>query len=92
MMASLFDDSSRATGSTTKKIKDPMKRLWCQTQWTNLSHQAQLLNIDPTYFDEKTMLMDKLVNKKLWQLIVGVHLHQLLHRPSHTYMKSGADA
>lgn len=76
-MSSFFDnDDATSIASTAVKIKDPVKKAWCQTQWTNLSHQARRLGLaeqgDVTsYFDPKTMLLDKTVNKKLWQLLVG---------------------
>jgi len=70
-MASSRDFDTASIASTATKTKDPVKKAWCQTQWTNLSHQARSVNMDNYYFDPKTMLLDRLVNKKLWQLMVG---------------------
>lgn len=71
------DDDSASIASTAVKIKDPAKKIWCQTQWTSLSHQARQLGMEDkgdvtSFFDPKTMLLDKLSNKKLWQLTVGL--------------------
>jgi len=73
-MATLYDalnpdSDSISIASTAVKIKDPLKRVWCQTQWTNLSYQAQKEGLPDVFFDKETMLLDKLTNKKLWQLM-----------------------
>lgn len=74
-MSRYFDQSDTASiASTAAKIKDPMKKAWCQTQWTALSHQARNLDLPIDYFDQKTMLLDKLTNKQLWQLLVGAEI------------------
>ncbi|OAP64636.1 hypothetical protein AYL99_00608 [Fonsecaea erecta] len=47
---------------------DYRKKLWCETQWTNLSLQAKKTHNLPTlpYFDPETMLLSKEVNARLW--------------------------
>lgn len=72
-MSRYFDvpDDTASIASTALNIKDPVKKIWCQTQWTTLSHQARNLNLPIDYFDTKTMLLDKLSNKTLWRLLVG---------------------
>ncbi|KIW29199.1 uncharacterized protein PV07_05027 [Cladophialophora immunda] len=47
---------------------DYRKKLWCETQWTNLSMQAKKTHDLPTlpYFDPETMLLSKEVNARLW--------------------------
>lgn len=79
-MASSRDFDTASIASTAVKIKDPVKKAWCQTQWTNLSHQARKIYTDDYYFDLKTMLLDKTTNKKLWQLTVG---HEINHQPGY---------
>ncbi|KAK5938031.1 hypothetical protein PMZ80_009620 [Knufia obscura] len=74
-MSTLFDalnptdDDAVSVASTAVKIKNPVKKAWCQAQWTNLSYQAEKLALADVYFDKETMLLDKLTNKKLWQLV-----------------------
>lgn len=73
-MSTLYDslnpDSDTASvASTAVKIKDPVKKAWCQSQWTNLSFQAERLGLPDVYFDKNTMLLDKTTNKKLWLLL-----------------------
>ncbi|KAJ9604681.1 hypothetical protein H2200_010795 [Cladophialophora chaetospira] len=48
---------------------DHRKKLWCDTQWTNLSMQAKHTIKLPTlpYFDPDTMLLSREVNEKLWK-------------------------
>ncbi|KAK5079478.1 hypothetical protein LTR70_009379 [Exophiala xenobiotica] len=58
-----------SVASTSAKIKNPMKRAWCQTQWTNLSFQAEKVGLPDVYFDNDTRLLDKTTNRKLWQLM-----------------------
>src|SRR5690348_3511002 len=50
---------------------DAGKKVWCDTQWTNLSMQAKKLEL-PTlpYFDPDTMLLSKEINHKLWNQVV----------------------
>lgn len=76
-------DDSTSVASTAVKIKDPLKKAWCQTQWTNLSCQATKLGLLDVYFDQETMLLDKLTNKKLWTLMVGIcfRFHSELQGP-----------
>lgn len=77
-MSRYVDSSDTASvASTALKIKDPVKKAWCQTQWTNLSYQARNLDLPIDYFDPKTMLLDKLTNKTLWQLLVGDEMQSL---------------
>lgn len=64
------DTASIASTATAAQIKDPIKRMWCQTQWTNLSQQARDLGLSSVYFDTETMLLDKVQNKQLWKLLV----------------------
>lgn len=64
-------DDGASIASTAVKIKDPVKKAWCQTQWTSLSLQATKLGLPDVYFDNSTALLDKLTNKKLWTLLVG---------------------
>lgn len=64
-------DDSVSIASTTAKIKDPIKKVWCQSQWTSLSCQATKLGLEEVYFDQSTNLLDKLTNKKLWTLMVS---------------------
>ncbi|KIW54822.1 hypothetical protein PV05_07156 [Exophiala xenobiotica] len=46
---------------------DNHKVVWCETLWTNLSHQAKRLGLPAVpYFDPETMLLSKDVNRKLW--------------------------
>ena len=78
-MPDWFDDApdTESIASTAVKIKDPVKKAWCQTQWTNLSHQARLLGLADhgdvmSYFDPKTLLLDKTANKALWKLLVRI--------------------
>jgi len=79
-MSTLFDslnptdldtDASEtaSVASTTAKIKNPVKKAWCQTQWTNLSFQAEKLGLPDVFFDNDTRLLDKTTNRKLWQLM-----------------------
>ena len=70
-MDHLGDTDTASVASTAVKIKDPVKKAWCQTQWTSLSYQAQALGLPTVYFDDKTNLLDKTTNKRLWQLLVG---------------------
>lgn len=67
-----YADETSSIASTAVKIKNPVKKAWCQTQWTNLSFQATQLSLPDVYFDQNTMLLDKMTNKKLWQLMVGL--------------------
>ncbi|EXJ69928.1 uncharacterized protein A1O5_07001 [Cladophialophora psammophila CBS 110553] len=55
-------------GSQEEHRNDYRKRLWCETQWTNLSMQAKKTHELPTlpYFDPETMLLSKEVNARLW--------------------------
>jgi hypothetical protein len=52
------------------------KSLWCNTQWANLSIQAKKLELpNLPYFDPKTGLLSKDVNRKLWlQIVSPLHL------------------
>ena len=81
-MSSLYDalgrDETASIASTAMKIKDPVKKAWCQTQWTNLSFQAQEQGLPDVYLDDQTNLLDKLTSKKLWQLLVGGALVPLM--------------
>ena len=54
---------------------NPLKELWCETQWTVLSLQAKNHGLakDP-YFDPKTMRLSKEVNMKLWKQLVSLYL------------------
>lgn len=55
-----------------KSDSNPLKDMWCQTQWTNLSMQAQTLGLPKLpYFDPKTMLLSKEVNVKMWKQLVS---------------------
>ncbi|KPI35250.1 uncharacterized protein AB675_3742 [Cyphellophora attinorum] len=50
--------------------EDTGRKVWCETIWANLSKQAidhDLPRIQ--YFDTKTMLLSKEVNKKLWSQV-----------------------
>jgi len=79
-MSSLYDSlnpvdhesDTASIASTAVKIKDPVKKAWCQTQWTNLSYQAEKVGLPDVYFNKDTMLLDKTTNRKLWQLLVGL--------------------
>lgn len=92
-MSTLFDalnptdDDAVSVASTAVKIKNPVKKAWCQAQWTNLSYQAEKLALADVYFDKETMLLDKLTNKKLWQLVVGHAdlLENFAYRSSNTH-------
>ncbi|KIW92652.1 uncharacterized protein Z519_06499 [Cladophialophora bantiana CBS 173.52] len=55
-------------GSQEEHRNDYRKKLWCETQWTNLSMQAKKTHELPTlpYFDPETMLLSKEVNARLW--------------------------
>ena len=63
------DDDTASVASTAVHIKDPVKKSWCQTQWTNLSFQAETKGLPDVYFDSDTRLLDKTTNKGLWQLL-----------------------
>lgn len=79
-MSRYFDEPDTASiASTAVKIKDPVKKAWCQTQWTTLSAQARALDLPIDYFDSRTMLLDKLTNKTLWQLLVGLRIFANVH-------------
>lgn len=78
-------DDAASIASTAVKIKDPVKKAWCQTQWTSLSCQATRIGLEEVYFDQRTNLLDKLTNKKLWTLTVGLSPCQA-HTP-----RGGAD-
>lgn len=67
-------DDTASIASTAVKIKDPVKKAWCQTQWTSLSFQARKLGEPEVHFDQSTNLLDKVGNKRLWTLLVGFHL------------------
>lgn len=60
------------TVSTTKSEKEDIgRRMWAETQWTNLSVQARDLGLPKLpYFDPETMLLSKEVNAKLWKTLV----------------------
>lgn len=71
--AAIIASASRRTNKpqqTTFK-NDNKKTIWCETTWTNLSHQAKRLGL-PTlpYYDPETMLLSKEVNHKLWLQLV----------------------
>lgn len=61
------------TVSTTKsEAEDVGRRIWADTQWTNLSVQARDLGLPKLpYFDQGTMLLSKEVNAKLWKTLVS---------------------
>lgn len=80
-------DDSVSVASTAAKIKDPIKKAWCQTQWTSLSCQATKLGLLDVYFDQSTMLLDKLTNKKLWTLLVGRPFSPRLGQRIHHVLK-----
>lgn len=67
-------DDTASVASTAVKIKDPVKKAWCQAQWTSLSFQARKLGEPEVHFDQSTNLLDKVGNKKLWTLLVGFRL------------------
>lgn len=64
-------EETASVASTAVKTKDPIKKAWCQTQWTSLSFQARKLGEPEVHFDQSTNLLDKVGNKKLWTLLVG---------------------
>ncbi|KIW13666.1 hypothetical protein PV08_08857 [Exophiala spinifera] len=69
--ASIIASASRpakAFSTTSKSYRhDERRGLWCETLWTNLSHQAKTLGLPVLpYFDAETMLLSKEVNHKLW--------------------------
>ncbi|KAK4950512.1 hypothetical protein LTR66_013961 [Elasticomyces elasticus] len=65
----LDEDDTSSIASTALRIKDPVKKAWCQTQWTNLSLQARKLEMPEVYFDKHTNMLNKIQNKPLWQLL-----------------------
>lgn len=70
------EDYAESVATTANKIRDPMKRMWCQTQWTTLSQQADALALLDVYFDLDTRLLDKLTNKRLWRLVVCLRVRR----------------
>ncbi|KIV87138.1 hypothetical protein PV11_02706 [Exophiala sideris] len=67
--ASIIASASRRTNkpAPTSFKNDDKKLVWCETTWTNLSHQAKRLGLSTLpYFDPETMLLSKEVNHKLW--------------------------
>ena len=72
----LSDDTmSVRSGTTTTSVassyKDPAKRMWCETQWVNLSLQAKNLGLPKLpYFDPDTMILSKEVNARMWKQLV----------------------
>jgi hypothetical protein len=75
--ASIIASASRPNKiSTPASFKNDSHRVvWCETLWTNLSHQAKQLGLPAApYFDPETMLLSKDVNRKLWiQLVSEFH-------------------
>jgi hypothetical protein len=70
-------DAASVAESTFSNLspEDTGRKVWCETIWANLSKQAidhDLPRIQ--YFDTKTMLLSKEVNKKLWSQVVGTVL------------------
>lgn len=70
-MKDILDFDTESVASTSAKIVDPVKKAWCQTQWSALSQQARALKMEEIYFDFETNLLDKQQNKQLWRLLVG---------------------
>ncbi|KIX99494.1 uncharacterized protein Z520_05070 [Fonsecaea multimorphosa CBS 102226] len=70
IIASASRPSNNRSGGSQEEANrnDYRRKLWCETQWTNLSMQAKKTHNLPTlpYFDPETMLLSKEVNARLW--------------------------
>ncbi|RMD41287.1 hypothetical protein DV735_g3813, partial [Chaetothyriales sp. CBS 134920] len=68
------DSASIRTTSSALASKDPVKWMWCETQWVNLSLQARNLGVSKVpYFDPETMILSKEVNGTMWKQLTRLY-------------------